>query len=159
MSGIDLIVDLDRDIDKIGGIFVGDEMRLRQVASNLVSNSIKFTSSGSVRIVTKLLYPRFDPTPGVEIADPLSRGSGGEDAQSGETLTPDRGDEGDLEKGSVHAEQVRGAKDRDSVIRKQEEEETRRRKAVVRVEVHDTGVGLRKQDIIEYDSLPSPRIS
>jgi len=32
MAGIDLIVDLDKNIDKIGGMFVGDEMRLRQVA-------------------------------------------------------------------------------------------------------------------------------
>lgn len=31
MAGIELIVDLDKDIDKIGGTFVGDEMRLRQV--------------------------------------------------------------------------------------------------------------------------------
>ena len=32
MAGIDLIVDLDKDIDKLGGSFIGDEMRLRQVA-------------------------------------------------------------------------------------------------------------------------------
>ena len=32
MAGIDLIVELDKGIDKIGGMFVGDEMRLRQVA-------------------------------------------------------------------------------------------------------------------------------
>ncbi len=32
MAGIDLIVDLDKDIDKLGGVFIGDEMRLRQVA-------------------------------------------------------------------------------------------------------------------------------
>lgn len=32
MTGISLDVELDPDIDKIGGIFVGDEMRLRQVA-------------------------------------------------------------------------------------------------------------------------------
>lgn len=32
MTGILLDVELDPDIDKIGGIFVGDEMRLRQVA-------------------------------------------------------------------------------------------------------------------------------
>jgi signal transduction histidine kinase len=31
MAGIELIVDLDKDIDRIGGMFVGDEMRLRQV--------------------------------------------------------------------------------------------------------------------------------
>ena len=31
MAGIELIVDLDKDIDKVGGVFVGDEMRLRQV--------------------------------------------------------------------------------------------------------------------------------
>ena len=33
MAGIDLIVDLDSAIDRIGGVFIGDEMRLRQVAS------------------------------------------------------------------------------------------------------------------------------
>lgn len=32
MAGIDLIVELDSAIDRIGGVFVGDEMRLRQVA-------------------------------------------------------------------------------------------------------------------------------
>ena len=32
MAGIDLLVDLDKDIDKLGGVFIGDEMRLRQVA-------------------------------------------------------------------------------------------------------------------------------
>lgn len=31
MAGIALEVDLDSAIDKIGGVFLGDEMRLRQV--------------------------------------------------------------------------------------------------------------------------------
>lgn len=31
MAGINLEVELDKDIDKIGGMFMGDEMRLRQV--------------------------------------------------------------------------------------------------------------------------------
>jgi hypothetical protein len=30
-TGIELIVELDGDIDKIGGVFMGDEMRLRQI--------------------------------------------------------------------------------------------------------------------------------
>ena len=30
-AGIELIVELDKDNDRIGGTFVGDEMRLRQV--------------------------------------------------------------------------------------------------------------------------------
>ncbi|ODO08017.1 hypothetical protein I350_03600 [Cryptococcus amylolentus CBS 6273] len=204
MAGIDLDVELDTDIDKIGGIFVGDEMRLRQVASNLVSNSIKFTDQGSVRIVTKLLYPRLEETPAMEEDDPLRQAAINLQRQQqleetdkqvqGRTSTSvqpapvqathstlhgflhrshslshtnsqsrphsTKGSSPvavDLEKGSISMEVRR---DRDSMLaREKEREEERKRvqKIVVRVEVHDTGVGLKKTDLLDGD-LFSPYV-
>ena len=167
MAGIELIVELDPHIDRIGGMFVGDEMRLRQVArcvpqticfpsltrhkrlhsrrikaltfSNLVSNSIKFTDKGSVRIVTKLLYPRLEPTPAVEMDDPLNIAAANRGAAERDTATLH-----DHEKGGV-------AMSRDETVPQSRDSAALPRifKAVVRVEVHDTGVGLKKQDVIE----------
>ena len=52
----------------------------------------------------------------------------------------------DIEKGSVHLEKRRQLLD--SI--REKEEERRSRRVVVRVEIHDTGVGLRRQDVIEF---------
>jgi hypothetical protein len=57
LSGLNLELELDSRIDEIGGTVVGDEMRFKQVCSNLVSNAFKFTASGGVKVVTKLLLP------------------------------------------------------------------------------------------------------
>ncbi|OCF42763.1 two-component system sensor protein [Kwoniella heveanensis CBS 569] len=139
MAGIELIVELDKDIDKIGGTFVGDEMRLRQVASNLVSNSIKFTDTGSVKIVTKLLYPRLEPTPAMEIDDPLRQAAM------------------NLQKQQEIEQIERSERLATESTLDREEEKKRIQKVVVRVEVHDTGVGLRKQDVID-NRLFSPYV-
>ncbi|WVQ82274.1 hypothetical protein IAT38_004402 [Cryptococcus sp. DSM 104549] len=182
MAGITLDVDLDEDIDKIGGVFIGDEMRLRQVASNLVSNSIKFTDTGGVRIVTKLLYPRLEPTPAVEMDDPLVQAAANLHRQqqldeahktpSPETTSPRSHSQlashsqtptaVDLEKGSVALEMKRYSRDsgvlREKEKEKEKEEERKKvQKVVVRVEVHDTGVGLKKTDVIDGD-LFSPYV-
>ncbi|KAK8864179.1 hypothetical protein IAR55_001425 [Kwoniella newhampshirensis] len=174
MAGIELHVELDKDIDSIGGVFVGDEMRLRQVASNLVSNSIKFTDTGSVRIVTKLLYPRLEPTPATEIDDPLRQAAVNlqkqqqleESDKIGRSPTPGQNPfpshlatEMDVEKGSISAESERFSKDSWLREKEKEKEEEKKRvqKVVVRVEVHDTGVGLRKQDVID-NRLFSPYV-
>jgi len=126
--------------------------------SNLVSNSIKFTDNGSVRIVTKLLYPRLEPTPGLEIDDPLHQAAVNlQAAQDMEEATRMERlgtmSNADPEKGSVAIESRRMSRDSGGIREKDErdrQEEPRvLRKAVVRVEIHDTGVGLKKNDVIE----------
>lgn len=135
--------------------------------SNLVSNSIKFTERGSVRIVTKLLYPRLEPTPGMEIDDPLREAAINlqkqqemEEATRRESvdlekdrITPPKS-HGDLEKGSIHLETQRQSGEfkrppsgaGSAAMRDKDREPP---KAVIRVEVHDTGVGLKKIDLEE----------
>ncbi|EJU04543.1 hypothetical protein DACRYDRAFT_113942 [Dacryopinax primogenitus] len=73
---INLVVDLDESIDQLSDAeigerhlwIVGDEIRLRQVVTNLASNAIKFTpeNGGNIKVVTKLLRvvkPTPPPTP------------------------------------------------------------------------------------------------
>jgi len=100
-----------------------------------------------VRIVTKLLYPRPEPTPATEIDDPLRQAAENADQiqQIEDRERMERYNLGDIEKGSVIMENRRQSRD----LSKDKDDESKRYKAVVRVEIHDTGVGLKKQDVIE----------
>jgi PAS domain S-box-containing protein len=51
-KSLDLAVELATEIE---GTFLGDAPRIRQVLSNLVSNAVKFTESGQVRITASAL--------------------------------------------------------------------------------------------------------
>ena len=63
-KGLKLEQELDPAIDALFPSLLGDEMRLSQILSNLVSNSCKFTEAGgTVKMTTKLLHPSSTSTP------------------------------------------------------------------------------------------------
>lgn len=127
VNGVQLEVDLDPAITKLG-TFIGDEMRLRQVTSNLVSNALKFTVDGSVKIVTQLRHTiRRKP-----LDEP-------------HTHTGNSWGAADPEKGHVASEDRR------------EEGATPEDRAIVRVEIRDTGVGISTTDLAD-NRLFSPYV-
>lgn len=158
-ADLQLTAEMDPAVDKLGGIFIGDEMRIRQVMSNLVSNAIKFTPSGSVKIVTKLLYPRLESSnlsesPMVEkIENETMDQAEDEDPETTKNVLLMQNHSGQptplsseslkklpsVEKPGRFTPGYAGVPPRP----------TNDNKAILRVEVHDTGVGLNRKDVID----------
>lgn len=142
-----MLTDLDKRIDGLGYTIIGDEMRLRQITwyvlhyhnrmniadcpSNLISNSLKFTNTGSITLRTRLIQP-----------STISAGDESPLSQSG-ILPPADGTNPpvDLEKGRD-----------DDDLNTSPQTKAGPRMAIIRIEVQDTGVGLRPADMEEYVS-------
>ena len=56
-KGLDLIVDIDSDLPRI---LFGDDVRIKQVITNLLTNAIKYTHEGSVTLTVKVVSADFD---------------------------------------------------------------------------------------------------
>ena len=54
LKGLTVVLQIGDGVD---GLFIGDEVRVKQVLANLVSNAVKFTDSGSVTIALDAVGP------------------------------------------------------------------------------------------------------
>ncbi|KAJ9105873.1 hypothetical protein QFC20_004208 [Naganishia adeliensis] len=150
--------ELDPEIDRLGGRFMGDEMRLRQVMSNFTSNALKFTTEGGIKVVTKLLFPRMESSAQTPDQESSEAEKGRNDSVvSSEKSSPFNIETpggtqiqlNQLEKGSQGQAntQISEKQAFSGHLPPNTKAAQPGQKAIIRVEVHDTGVGLHPKDV------------
>lgn len=136
-KGLTLTGDIDPSLEHVRFV-IGDDMRLRQCVANLLNNACKFTlAGGKVTLVTRLMTNN-DTTKEEDLSDVTLNGTTESQATTGDMekmmenageaqrRDPHRSRHSHSAAGGMHMGAMRSIR--------------------VRIEVHDTGVGIRPKD-------------